>query len=73
MRQMDVQRELNMEGWRRARFIAYQAIRPHLKNQHLSITDFMPLEGDQSKHSEAESLAVIEHYKRKGWLKEAKA
>lgn len=68
-----MQRELNTEAWRRARLVAFYAVKPHLNNKNLSITDFLPLEGDQQTHTEAESLAVIEHYKKMGWLKPADA
>lgn len=73
MRKLDVKRELNLEGWRQARLIAYHAVIPHVKNQNLSIQDFMPIPGDNTNRSEDEAMAVIEYYKQQGWLKEGKA
>jgi len=66
----------NIEAWRQARFIAFNSVKPHLKNQNMRITDFMELPGDKEQQSEDAKLAVqkehreaIEHYKKMGWLK----
>jgi hypothetical protein len=45
-RRMKIRKELNMEGWRQARFIAYMIAKPNLVDQHMSIWNFMPLAGD---------------------------
>lgn len=62
----------NIELWRQARFVTFNLLRPHLKNQHLSITDFMKLPGDlvvDKVQAAQDARAAIEHYKKKGWLK----
>lgn len=41
--------ELNLESWRQARMIAFVNAKPNLKNQNLSIWEFMPLPGDPTE------------------------
>lgn len=70
-RSMDVKRELNLEGWRQARLMAFYAAAPYLE-KHTSITDFMKLPGDpifDKESAEIAALAKIQEYKDKGWLK----
>lgn len=71
-RRMELAKEQNIEGWRQARLVAYISLKPHLKEQGLSMYEFMPLPGDPKvdvKASEAEALAMIREYERMGRLK----
>jgi len=71
-RKTELTKELNLENWRQARFMAFMALKPHLKNQNLSIVDFLPLPGDEVTdvaQLEKEALAAIEQYTRMGLLK----
>lgn len=76
-RQLKIKRELNLEGWRQARFIAYMIARPNLIDKQLSIWNFMPLDGDPTPEEMAEmkqqeqtkqmeqAQRVHEHWKKK--------
>ena len=72
MRRIEVQKEQNMEGWRQARMVSFMALKPHLKDQNLSMYDFLPLPGDpivDTVAAEAEAMAMIKHYEQMGLLK----
>jgi hypothetical protein len=74
-RRADTERELNLEAWRQARFVAFNSLKPHLKNQMLTITDFMPLPGDTESLAQHEKEAddVYRYYQDRGWLKQGEA
>lgn len=38
-----------LNSWRQTRFLAYMLAKPNLKNQNLSIYDFLPLEDDPTE------------------------
>lgn len=71
-RRIEIAKENNLESWRQARLVAYLSLKPHLKEQNLSMYDFMPLPGDPKpdvRAAEAEGLAMIREYERMGRLK----
>lgn len=74
-RRIEMMRIQNLEDWRRARMIAFYAMKPHMKNQNLSITDFLPLEGDHETvvDKEQEAQEIIEYYQKRGWLNQGTA
>lgn len=68
---MNLLKEQNLEAWRRERFGAYYAIKPHLKTQ-ISIYDFLPIEGDPKQDEQMqrkEALEAIAEYTKRGLLK----
>lgn len=75
---IQVENEMNMERWRQTRFIAYSMAKPYLKDQNLTIYEFMQLPGDPTgeeikqegeKGLDTKALEVIEYYTKNGWLK----
>lgn len=72
-RKTEYDRIMNLEAWRQARFIAYNAVKPHLSNKMLTIHDFMPLEGDHDSVASQEQAAedVLKYYEERGWIKKA--
>jgi hypothetical protein len=68
-RKMKIQKELNMEGWRQTRLIAYLIARPNLIDKHLSLWNFMPLDGDPT----ADELIEIKQQEQNKQMDHAKA
>lgn len=54
---------------RRVRFLAYTAAKPYLKDQSMSIYEFMPLEGDPTR----EQIAQIQQENLEKEMLEARA
>lgn len=62
-RRMKISKELNMEAWRQSRLIAYLVARPTLIDPHMSIWNFMPLDGDPTP-DELRDMKVQQHNKQ---------
>lgn len=65
-----------LESWKQARLVAYNVIKPYLKNQNMTMYDYFSLPDDPDKSAQvadAEALAVIEYYTQQGWLKKNEA
>lgn len=70
-RSMEVQREMNLEGWRQARLVAFMAVKPYMQNKNMSMYEFMELPGDKKAHVafEQEADAAIQYWIEQGHLK----